>query len=338
MFASARIKLTMWYVLVIAVVCAAFSGALYTINAREISRVVHAQRFALERRLQEGGVVMAPKQLQALLQLADPELERDARRHFLRWLIGVDVLIILGSAGLAYWWAGRALSPINDMMQKQKRFVSDASHELKTPLTALRTSLEVALRDGTMTLAEAKQVLTESLADVIQLQTLSTRLLKLSAYQETLPSDIEQISPAKIAAQAIRSITPIAKEKGITIEKNLQDFMIKASPSQLLEVLMILLDNATKYTPEKGKITVTVTKRQRTASIAISDTGPGIPAEDQPYIFDRFFRTDKARSHTDGSVGLGLAIAHQIVKNHKGEVSVKSKPGYGSIFTITLPI
>jgi signal transduction histidine kinase len=327
----------MWYVLVITVVSAAFSGALYTINAREISRVIHAQRFALEKRLQEGGVVMAPKQLQTLLQLADPELERDARRHFLRWLMGVNLLIIAGSAGLAYWWAGRALSPINDMLQKQKRFVSDASHELKTPLTALRTSLEVALRDGTMTLTEAKQVLTESLSDVIQLQTLSTRLLKLSAYQESTPSDMQLISPAKIVNQAIKSISPLAQQKHITIEKTLQDYTLKASPSQLLEVLMILLDNAIKYTPSKGTITISVTKHQRSVQITVSDTGPGIPVQEQPYIFDRFFRTDKARTSVDGSVGLGLAIAHQIIKNHRGELSVKSQPGNGSTFIISLP-
>lgn len=329
MFNSARLKLTAWYVLIIMTISIAFSAVIYNVSTRELDRFDQLQRARIERRLGS----------QRVLVFVDPVLIEETRNRLLVMLIGINSGILLVSGATAYFLAGRTLQPIKKMVDDQNRFISDASHELRTPLTALKTSLEVSLRDSNLSLQEAKEVLIDSVDDVNKLQSLSDSLLQLSRYQQTdTKADFAKVSLLQIASEAVEKVKPLAKKKEVNIENTVKDVKVVGSKDRLLNLFVILLDNAIKYSSENTRVEMTSAIKDRYAVINVKDQGVGISAKDLPYIFDRFYRADSARSKEDaGGYGLGLAIAKKIVEIHNGTISVQSKSGKGSTFTITLP-
>ena len=137
----------------------------------------------------------------------------------------------------------------------------------------------------------------------------------------------------------VKRLEPLAKKRGQTIETDIGDSCeMFADPGKLSQVCYNIIENAIKYTPDDGKITVKLRRAGRDAVLEISDTGVGIPEEDLPHVFDRFYRVDKARSRETGGTGLGLSIVQQIVRLHAGSVTVQSKPGVGTTFTVQLPV
>ena len=227
------------------------------------------------------------------------------------------------------------------MLDEQHRFITDASHELKTPLTALRSEIEVYLMGKKRTLKEAEIILASNLEEVIRLQNLSQSLVRLAKHRETNGEGIHatNLSLLAIVESALKKVVPLARKKQITINNDIIDVQILGEKQSLIEVFVVLLDNAIKYSPEQTTVTISSRKTDHSVRIRIMDQGLGIDPTDIPHIFERFYRADKSRTKSETTgYGLGLAIVKQIIEDHKGTVSVTSNTGKGTTFTLRLNI
>jgi signal transduction histidine kinase len=239
---------------------------------------------------------------------------------------------------VSYILARRNLEPIEEAIEAQSRFASDASHELRTPLAAIQTENEVALRNPKLTLARAKDILTSNLEEVTRLQALSAGLLRL-AREDGRDITLSPVALSEAVAQAISHYHKPAKQKHITVTNKVSGTVVHADQHSLTQALEILLDNAIKYSPVKTTVAITGGKRGKEGFVTVADEGPGISSKDLPLIFDRFYRADISRSSQRVSGhGLGLALAQKIVEQSGGAINAKSKLGKGAKFTISFPL
>lgn len=343
MFKRARIKLTLWYLLIIMTVSLSLSAFIYHLQVKEFARLESRWRLGTERRLEErfGPEFFSPQGPGNFSpRLApDPQVLAEAKKRLVVSLVFLNGVIFFVAGGLGYFLSRKTLKPIEEMVEEQNRFISDASHELRTPLTSLKSALEVYLRNPRPTLKKAKKLAEESLEEVNKLQILTESLLELSSHQENGDKNFMPVSITEIVKKAVRRIRPKAEAKKIKIRTKLQEFKVLGDEESLISLLVILLDNAVKYSFEGSEISLKAIKNDGKGLIFVQDYGEGIRPEDKPHIFDRFYRADSARSKTgaDG-YGLGLAIAKETAEKHHGKISVESKLGEGSTFIIQLPI
>ncbi|MFA6004942.1 MAG: HAMP domain-containing sensor histidine kinase [Patescibacteria group bacterium] len=332
MFHGARLKLTAWYLLIVMLVSMAFSAVIYRGLMSEVERFAHTQELRIMRGF--------PNDIRVPYLLIDKDFINETRRRLILTLVFINGSIFFVSGALGYLLSGKTLEPIKEMVDEQNRFITDASHELRTPLTALKSSMEVYLRGKTPTLTEAKTLVVDSIADVNKLQSLSESLLQLTQYQNK-PQGIvfKNVSVAEIVEAAKKQIKAVAAKRGLTIKDDIADISVNGNSDSLTELLVILLDNAVKYSlPDSKTIHIAAKRLDGNAEISVTDSGIGISKKDIPRIFDRFYRADAARTRSNfGGYGLGLAIAQKIVALHNGTIRVQSAEGNGSKFTITLP-
>jgi len=333
MFKRTRLRLTAWYLLIIMSVSLLFSFFIYTIVNTEFHRFEQIEEIVQQHQAQ-GLHVPGP----VLRSRIDPGIIQEARTRLLTSLGLVNLVILIVSAIVGYFLAGRTLRPIQKMVDELNRFISDASHELRTPLTSLRSEMEVYLMNKKTTVALSKKLVKSNLEEVIHLQALSDNLLELTQYEKkTLHRNFSPLSLQETIQEAIKKVQGLAKKKDISIKQTGKDITVNGNRERLRELFTVLLDNAIKYNKPKGSVTITVSSTDHTAIIAVSDTGIGIDEKDIPFIFDRFYRTDKSRSKEVVGFGLGLSIARKIVDLHKGSIGVKSKLGEGTEFFVSLP-
>jgi heavy metal sensor kinase len=231
------------------------------------------------------------------------------------------------------------LGRLQESFERLKRFTSDASHEMRTPLTAMRSVGEVALHDHLQP-GQYREVIGSMLEEGDRLTRLLESLLTLARADQSqarLPQKTFDASAlAREAGELMRSLTE-EREQTLTIEAE-APLMIEAEPELLRQALVNLLDNAIKYTPAGGIIRLgTCLAPSDEVIIEVSDTGPGIASEHQSKVFDRFYRIDKARARETGGVGLGLALARSAVEMNGGRIELESEPGKGSTFRVVLP-
>lgn len=336
MFKKARLKLTAWYLLIIMVISFSFSAIIYQLISLEIGRFANSQRSRIERRF-------LPSDQKPLLPsaiLIDIDLIAESQQRLLMNLAIINGVIFIVSGSLSYFLAGKTLSPIKKMTEDQKQFISDASHELKTPITALKTMLEVSLRDPKLNLIESKKVLTGATFATNQLKTLSDSLLELNHLTNNGSFfKLEPVLIRNLMSESIKKIQPQADKKKITIKFNQIKGKITVDGQKIEELFLILLDNAIKYSPESSLINFTVAKTNKHLILKVIDQGIGISSENLPHIFDRFYRADNARTKNNASgYGLGLSIAQKIVEQHYGSISVQSGVDQGSTFKVKLPL
>ena len=295
------------------------------------------QRLSLiERRLNPPQRIYLPPTTQNMMFIEDL---REVEDRVLIILIYTNVVILIFSSLAGYFLAGLTLHPIENAMEEQKRFIADASHELKTPLTALQTSIEVALRDKKIDLKSALFTLKDSLNDVKSMTSLTNDLLSLTRYQQNnLKESFARVNLKDIVETSVNKIRPLGKSKGMQIEFNKDDVFLSGNKESLEKLITILLDNAVKYSQKKKMVNIKYNCKGKYIIIAVSDNGIGIPKEDLPYLFERFYRSDASRSKINTlGFGLGLSIAKSIVNIHNGSIGVESTVGKGSIFTVKLP-
>jgi len=240
---------------------------------------------------------------------------------------------------------GRLASTFNEMIRRLKQsfdqvkqFTVDASHELRTPLTIMRGEVELAMRSKKSS-DEYRRILASNLDEILRLQSIIDNLLILSK------SDLGQASLAferldleGIFRELYEDAELLALPKRINVRLGRNDHvMVRGDKLRLRQLLLNLIDNALKYTPESGTVTLALEAVDGSARISVMDTGIGIPKEDREKIFDRFYRVDKARSRELGGSGLGLAISKWIVDSHGGTITVESIVNSGSTFTVTIP-
>lgn len=332
MFEQARLKLTGWYLLIIMLVSLAFTSVIYRAATFELNRFAGAQRAGFERRVfVSGGEITtfpAPPQLRV-----DDELIAESKNRLLRTLALINLGIMSVAGILGYYLSGKTLSPIQEMMDEQYRFISDASHELKTPITAMKSTLEVSLRDKKMELPEARQTLETGLEQVNRLQKLAEGLLELSGHQSE--PKMVPIELHGVIQEAITATLPVAQLRHIEIEKRSAKATIMGERETLTRAIVVVIDNAIKYSKPKSRIHVSSKVSSKGVVLSVRDEGEGISEEDLPLIFNRFYRGDKARS-TDGH-GLGLAIAKKIIESQQGSIIAASQKGKGTTITMTFP-
>ncbi|SCZ79348.1 sensor histidine kinase [Acidaminobacter hydrogenoformans] len=255
------------------------------------------------------------------------------------WVGGASLLILFG---VSVYFASRAVRPIQEAFEKQRQFLADASHELRTPLTVIQTQLALleSTNDARMTgEGGATQWIHGIKQETTHMAALITDMLDLAKLEHVgVPVKIE-VSLKALLEKALLTYEAIFFEHGVELSVALEEVgMVKGDPEGLRRALVILLDNAVKYTPEGGRVTVSLTREKHKACLRIRNTGEGIPADRLEAIFDRFVRLDASRTKGSGGYGLGLAIARAISEQHGGRLSADSTPGEWTEMTLVLPL
>jgi signal transduction histidine kinase len=286
-----------------------------------------------------------------LLVAADLDQINDTLDRLLTlMLLALPPLLLLAGGG-GYFLAARALAPIDRITETAatingtdltRRIGPTGSvDEVGTPIAVIKGHLEIALQKPRPP-EEYVTTMSLLLKTANQLTDLANQLMYLRRYdpERSITLDREKIAAAEFLGAIVEQVEPLAQQKGQQlVEKVPADLQIQGSLDQLIRLFLILLDNAIKYTPAGGTITVSACQRGSQVQIAVTDDGPGIAAEHLPHLFERFYRVDSARGRQDGGgSGLGLAIAQEIVTAHDGEIKVASELGRGTVFTVSLPL
>ena len=332
-FKSAIWKLTGFYVLIAMAISIIFSVVLYQFSARELNTALSRQNRQIQR-MPMVGVQIGPERLRIFENARLEQLEASSN-HLKLDLLGFNILILFLAGGASYLLAKRTLKPIEEMMNMQNRFTADASHELRTPLTAMKTEIEVSLRDKKLSLDEAKKLLGSNLEEISKLEALSNDLLSLAQYQGIKEIPKVKVDFKNVIEESYDKVKALAKNKGIDFEFNLDNAEVMGDKQSLTQLAVILMDNSIKYSPKKSKVSVSLAADHGHAVFKVADQGDGIKHSDLPHIFSRFYRADVSRS-AEGT-GLGLSIAKQIVDAHHGSIHAESGQT-GSVFTVKFPI
>jgi heavy metal sensor kinase len=305
------------------------------------------------------------------------EVDRSIRQLVLLSLLTAPAVLVVAALG-GWWLAGHALRPVvrmtaaagrigvddldrrvdvppaadelrrlaetlNSMLDRvrrgvedKRRFVADASHELRTPLAVMRSELDVELGSAHLS-ADARDVLRSALDEVERMGRMVENLLTLARIDDgRLALLCSRFDLAEAAARVLDRLRPVAAAGGVRLRLTGPATEAVADRDRIEQALTNLVDNAVKY--GAGEVEVEVWQHAGRAGVTVRDTGPGIPAENLPHLFDRFYRVDGARSRAQGGTGLGLAICREIVEAHHGSIEATSTPGRGSVFSLALPV
>lgn len=221
---------------------------------------------------------------------------------------------------------------------EHRRFIADASHELRTPLAIMASELDVDLRSTRLS-ADARETLESARDEVDRMARIVEDLLILAQIDEgRLDLRRRPVELRPLIDRVVDDLRPLALERAVRIQVDCDGEVVEADEARLAQVITNLIENGIKYTDSGGRVVVEVLEHQAEVTLRVTDTGPGIPREVLPRIFDRFFRADTSRSRAQGGSGLGLAIAQAIVQAHGGSLTAESNPGRGSSFSIALPL
>lgn len=273
------------------------------------------------------------------LVFVDQANRRELMRNALLICAGGGALSLLALWGLSVYLAGRAVRPVREAFGRQKTFVADASHELKTPLAIMSANLSL-LRDSTgvddprgryIAAMEGQQTrMTDLIADMLTL----ARLDEGKSVLAQAPVDFSELVGGELL-----SFEAFFFEEGLALTQDIAPgILVTGDETALRQLVGILLDNACRHTPAGGVVCVSLAAEHGRAVFAVENPGSGIPAEHLPHVFDRFYRADSARSREDGGFGLGLAIAHAIAQAHRAEITAQSEPGKTTRFAATFPL
>jgi two-component system, OmpR family, sensor histidine kinase CiaH len=278
-------------------------------------------------------VLLTPKSGFVVQIARSMEPEEDALHGLLAFmLLGVAGSIAVAAVG-GWFLAGKSLAPVAAAFERQQNFVADASHELRTPLAVIRANAEY-LQQVQPDSEEASEIL----AETDRLAALVDALLALARGQGGAPAD-RPVDLGELVSSSAQSMRPLAVDRKVALDVAATPGLeVRGNPDQLRQLVLILVDNALRYTPEGGTVRVEAHRNDGTAVVAVSDTGIGIAPDALKHVFQRFYRADEARTRSDGGAGLGLSIAEQLVTDHGGRISAESRPGSGSTFRVSLPL
>lgn len=331
MFESATVKLTLWYIAILMTLSILFSIVIYAFVAGEIQdRLV-----GLQNTIENDGYAYVLPSDSDFLNFRNQQAN-EAAFHVFMGLLYTNIIILLAGGACSYFLAKRTLAPIKRTLDSQSRFVSDASHEMRTPLAAMQTELEVTLRDPKLTVDEAKETLTSNLEEVTKLSNLTTALLDLSR------SDTQAIKRRRVdIVEIVRDVTKHYKlpKRRLELVAPKKPIYILADPVSLSELFVIFIDNALKYSPDDTTIKIQLIRHMNSVEFAITNEGDGIPVDILPHIFDRFYRASKSRGISDTpGFGIGLSLAKKITELHHGTLSVRSGEGLPTTFQVVFTI
>ena len=252
-------------------------------------------------------------------------------------LAGLVALVVL--AAIAWLASKRILAPVAEAWASQRRFVADASHDLKTPLTVILANMSILKQNPTHTVAQESQWVENTITEAETMQDLVNEMLELSQAEEGKQDRFSPVDFSDVVEEQTLLLDAMALDAGcafdVEVEENLT---VSGDETRLAKMVKTLLENAFKYAGAQGAVSVSLSKDDGKAHLSISNTGVTIPAEDIEHIFDRFWRADKARTSGEGGFGLGLAIVKADVEAHGGTISCSSAEGHGTVFEVELPL
>lgn len=261
-------------------------------------------------------------------------------QNFLWLIVGGGVLSVFGIILAGFFLAKRAMIPIQEAWDRQQQFVSDVSHELRSPLTGIYSNAELMLRNPDETIRKECHRINTIMQETKRMIKLISSLLTL-ARSDSGKSDISVglLNLSDVMNEVVGNFEVFKEIKHIRLIASIEaNVKVIGDKDRVHQLIVILLDNAFKFTPEGGQVNIDCYKSNRNAIISVLDTGIGIAPDSIPRIFDRFFREDKSRSRNSGGTGLGLSIAKWIVEKHEGAITVESELGKGTRFTVSIPL
>lgn len=283
------------------------------------------------------------KQLQGYIRVSESTIDLEAELNRLIWGFGYGGIVAVILSGVSSWWLTKqSLKPVEQSFQRLKQFTADASHELRSPLTAVKTSVEVMMNHPERihpmdvkklaAIASATNEMARLVEDLLLLARTDGTAVEEALNWVFIPLD-------ELLEDLVELFLAQAENKGMTLELKISDEVsVKGDATGLKRLFSNLLQNALQYTPSGGTVTISMVKvDDEFVVVNVEDTGIGIAPEHISLIFNRFWRADKARSRRSGGLGLGLAIAQAIAYTHGGEITVKSQVGAGSCFQVRLP-
>jgi len=316
-FERARIKLTLFYLIITVLLLFSFSIALYYNYSRSIGEDI------------EGN--FTDEEQQFIIE------KNTTRLKILLITINGSAILVIGI--ISFILSGITLRPIRKAMERERQFTSDAAHELRTPLAIMKTELEVALREPELSKEDINSLIMSNLEEIDRMTRMTENLLSLSHIDmRENKINLSEILFSHLVERSIEKMRPYAEKKNITLRASIPEkVIILGDKDRIQQLLFNLLKNAIDYNKDKGKVEVRINLLPKTILLTISDTGIGISPQDLPHIFERFYRADKARSHKIVGSGLGLSIVKAIVNTHHGTIQVKSNLGEGTTVEIQFP-
>lgn len=252
----------------------------------------------------------------------------------------VALVMIIFIYFISRFFANRSIMPVKDAFDKQQQFIADASHELKTPLAVINTNVDLLLSYGEDTINNQSKWLYYIKSESERMAKLTNDLLYLTQMDTSNNKmTFSDFNLSEVVENIILTMEAIIFEHDIKLDYNIEpDLMTHGSSEQIREAVMILVDNALKYTNKAGAVNISLKKRNNDIVLTVANSGKGISPEHLERIFDRFYRADKSRSRNSGGHGLGLAIAKTIINQHKGRIHAKSTVNEWTVFNIELPL
>ena len=296
---------------------------LYSIGLSPISSVVG---------LSQSGI-----QSSRLILFMDVTESKQTLRNLLVTLSVVSVVVLVVFYLISFYFSKRAVKPVIEAWEKQNRFIADASHELKTPLTIINANCDALLESGQETVDSQRKWIGYIQAGADRMASLTRELLALAKMDDANPEiTSKDVSMSSLALDALRSMEAMASKRNLTITHSIEpDIVLKSDGEKISTIFAVLLENAVKYSD--SFIDVRLEKDKRDICFTVTNDGKGIAKEDLPRVFDRFYRGDKSREGGE-SYGLGLSIAKSIIEGFGGKIEVESSAGGYTSFAATLPM
>ncbi len=270
------------------------------------------------------------------INLTNHEYDERASQLFIQIVYFNLVVILLSTTG-SLFLARRTLKPIQEVHEAQVRFTAHASHELKTPLSAIRADTESVLMMKQPDEVLLKRTLKANLRDVRRMDELANHLLNAARLRSVKPVDLVKLDLKPLARQAIAEIRRTAGFKGARIKLTAASVEVTADPIAIKQVMLSLIENALKYSGNHGSVELNIYRQGKTALMVVSDSGPGFSKQDLPHIFEPFYRSSSNEADVDG-FGLGLSLAQEVVKNSGGSIEAKNAKSGGAEITVKLPV
>lgn len=318
LFTNATLKLAGWYLIILMTVSLLFSVIIYQVAKSEVQS--RLDRILDQREIAEQYLSISPELPNEQLDIATTNL--------LISLVYINITVLLiGGAG-AYFLAKQTLKPIEDAHKVQSRFVANASHQLRTPLSIIKAETELVLSDENSSEESLRQTLTSNLEEINHLSNLSTMLLELSKSETSLKSTVNEINLNHLVSEIIKN-RKISSRTQLVAKT---DVLLIGHEVATRELLNILIDNSIKHSPKNSPIHIELTETRQVAMFCISNEGEGIDKKQISHVFERFYRSSSSEGY-----GLGLSLAKQLIRSLDGSLTIESIPGKITKFRVSLP-
>jgi signal transduction histidine kinase len=318
LFRSARIKLTLFYFSVTAIIILLFSLAFYfTLSAH------YGENFKHEKKIES----QQQKEVDKTIKSFQAPTFQATNLRLIKYILLIDTFFLFFATIISYFLSQITLRPIEKALDLQKQFSANASHELRTPLAIVKTDFEVALRNNRLNINDYQAIIKSNLEEIDRMSNIVQNILKLSRNDHENKNTFHSIFKLdQLILRIAKKMNILAKNKKIDLKiQQLDQVFFTGNTFDFEDILINLLQNAINYTKPGGIIEIQLAKKINIIELSISDTGIGINSKDLPHILERFYKVDQARVQTANGAGIGLSLVSELVKKYSGKISITSE-------------